>query len=1015
MTTSPSNPPDSQSLFGQQTIPGQRTSNVGVAQPITVQIPGYEIRRQIGAGGMGVVFEAVQLSLNRRVAVKVLSPSLSQDKELIQRFEQEGLILGRLSHPHIVQVVERGQAAGQLFIVLEFVAGTSGFPVTLQHYLERAPIDPVEVRRLFLEVAQALAHAHSQGIVHRDVKPSNVLLDQHGHVKVTDFGIALVVDSDSRLTRPAAALGTLEYMAPEQRQNPAGADPRSDIYSLGVMLYELLTGHLPVGLFLMPADELPGLANEWNALLGRSLQSKPDQRFQTMAEFIRELQEIPVVPATTSAPPTPKLSWAKDVTLPEPLPRKYPCTDCGRACGEEDIYCPGCSQPLVWDCPACDRKGQVATRFCAGCGRDLQKAVRAQSFLDRALKICHELASCADPLAAGAKAQNAWQTWKTATALSADLPTLVAATDDFKSAIASTLWTAARDLARQQQCGLASHYCQLILIALPTHEAARDLLDRLADLREEWLSKAAAFRSNGQISQELKTLLNLEQKFPEDAVIKALRVTCEAKLSSVKSIVREQIPALQQERRLVELLKVLEGIRHSGVAVEGLQDFEATQRQRLQRAESLLNTARAAIDQGAFARAIQAMDAARDLVTDHAALNQLHETSTDRQRQATILRDQLQQHLKNRRWFRARSCLKKMERGRLGGRIPESIAQQLTAQVLKANTYLRLGLWALLSCVVVVTCSLTSVLIQGPLANFVRGVFPAMKAVPDAEMLTALSGTALLAFNVPALSLLQLPLKEPTLTGNHLPRVLLRTLIAVTVAAVPILAVLAVRDAALPRASPKIQQDMQEFLGLLGPFAGRLGLLLVGSLPLGLVAADLAVRWSDELVKDRKFHRTWPTVLGMVGTSGMSLLMNYEPQQVSMASFLLTLSGLTHITGICRFRSVLLGILPAIAFNAIAGAWTTNTWGSMTTFAMAGTLFFALTAIWERSSNIFAFTGLVLLAGLAAMVLPTHAMAVMSVWILLLGELFPDLRREADCRLHLFDRLAELGARYRQR
>lgn len=149
MTTSPLNPQDSQSLFDQQTIPGQRTSAERVAQPIAIQIPGYEIRQQVGAGGMGVVFDAVQLSLNRRVAIKVLSPALSQDKELIQRFEQEGLILGRLSHPHIVQIVERGQASGHLFIVLEFVAGTSGSPVTLQHYLERAPIDPVEVRGCF--------------------------------------------------------------------------------------------------------------------------------------------------------------------------------------------------------------------------------------------------------------------------------------------------------------------------------------------------------------------------------------------------------------------------------------------------------------------------------------------------------------------------------------------------------------------------------------------------------------------------------------------------------------------------------------------------------------------------------------------------------------------------------------------------------------------------------------------------------------------------------------------------
>ena len=200
----------------------------------------YELEELVGEGGMSSVYRAYDTVLERRVAIKVLHEHFSRDPEYVERFRREARAIARLAHPNVVTVIDRGEWEGRQLIVFEHVAGEN-----LKAVIGREGPLPVE-RALVLacQIAHALAFAHELGIVHRDVKPHNVLVDGSGTAKVTDFGIARALDSDEALTATGTVLGTGQYLSPEQANGERG-DERSDQYSLGVVLYELLTGQVP--------------------------------------------------------------------------------------------------------------------------------------------------------------------------------------------------------------------------------------------------------------------------------------------------------------------------------------------------------------------------------------------------------------------------------------------------------------------------------------------------------------------------------------------------------------------------------------------------------------------------------------------------------------------------------------------------------------------------------------------------------------------------------------------------
>src|SRR4051794_19205092 len=275
----------------------------------------YELEELVGTGGMSSVFRAHDRLLDRKVALKVLHEQYSDDEEYVERFRREARAVAALSHPNIVTVIDRGEHDGRQFIVFEYVDGDN-----LKTVIQRSGPFPVpSALELTIQVARALSFAHQSGLVHRDVKPQNVLLNGDGRAKVTDFGIARSLDVQHGMTQTGTVLGTSDYIAPEQAQGQR-VDEHTDVYSLGVVMYELLTSEVPfpgenfVAVAMRhineppPAirDKRPDVPPRVEAAIQKAMAKDPADRFPTMAEFCQELEaclaELQATGVTQHAP-----------------------------------------------------------------------------------------------------------------------------------------------------------------------------------------------------------------------------------------------------------------------------------------------------------------------------------------------------------------------------------------------------------------------------------------------------------------------------------------------------------------------------------------------------------------------------------------------------------------------------------------------------------------------------------------------------------------------------------------
>ncbi|HMC65785.1 MAG TPA: serine/threonine-protein kinase, partial [Gemmataceae bacterium] len=248
-------PATPQPAFGNPALP--------TAAELAHLFPQLEILELLGQGGMGAVYKARQRGLDRLVALKVLPPQDSRDPAFAERFTREARALAKLNHPSIVAVHDfgeivtahdSGEAGGLFYFIMEYVDGAN-----LRQLLQAKKLPPGDAMKIVPPICEALQYAHDEGIVHRDIKPENILVDKKGRVKIADFGLAKLLGRKPEvytLTGPWQVMGTPHYMAPEQMEKPLAVDHRADIYSLGVVLYEMLTGELPLGRFLPPSQKV---------------------------------------------------------------------------------------------------------------------------------------------------------------------------------------------------------------------------------------------------------------------------------------------------------------------------------------------------------------------------------------------------------------------------------------------------------------------------------------------------------------------------------------------------------------------------------------------------------------------------------------------------------------------------------------------------------------------------------------------------------------------------------------
>ncbi|OYW75079.1 MAG: hypothetical protein B7Z37_14750, partial [Verrucomicrobia bacterium 12-59-8] len=252
-------------------------------------LTGYVVVRLLGRGGMGAVYEARQISLDRRVAVKILPPEAADDVARFRaRFQNEARTMARLNHPGIVQVHDFGETTGGLlFIVMEFIEGTD----VAQILAGSGVLPAAHAHAITAHVCDALHYAHSQGVIHRDIKPANIMLNLVGQVKVADFGLARLDEGAKTLTLTQAdvSMGTPDFVAPEVITSGLPPDHRADLYAVGVMLYQMLTGEVPRGIFEFPSQRDPNIDPRFDAIIRRAMQQQRDARYQSAADLRADL------------------------------------------------------------------------------------------------------------------------------------------------------------------------------------------------------------------------------------------------------------------------------------------------------------------------------------------------------------------------------------------------------------------------------------------------------------------------------------------------------------------------------------------------------------------------------------------------------------------------------------------------------------------------------------------------------------------------------------------------------
>jgi serine/threonine protein kinase len=254
---------------------------VTVEEKSSVKFGEYFLTGKIGQGSVAEIHKGRQESLDRDVAIKILLPKLTSDPDIVRRFEQESLVIAKLNHPNIVHVIDKGAFGGRYYFVMEYIDGAS-----LREVIHSGRIPLKRKLEMIVEVCKALDYAHKNGVIHRDIKPANILIDRQGNARVADFGIAQIVGApEGEMTALDIVMGTLSYMSPEQKASSTNVDQTTDIYAVGIILYEILVRKKPVGYFKMPSEIDPRIDPKFDDIVIKCMAQEPKDRYQSAVQL----------------------------------------------------------------------------------------------------------------------------------------------------------------------------------------------------------------------------------------------------------------------------------------------------------------------------------------------------------------------------------------------------------------------------------------------------------------------------------------------------------------------------------------------------------------------------------------------------------------------------------------------------------------------------------------------------------------------------------------------------------
>lgn len=260
-----------------QIEPGKKYARIGE----------YVITAKIGQGGIAEIYKGYQESLGRDVAIKILSAQLTSNPDIVRRFERESMVIARLNHPNIVHVIDRGVAGGRYYFVMEYIDGTS-----MREVIDSTRVATTVKLEMIAQVCKALDYAHKNGVIHRDIKPANILIDRQGNPRVADFGIAQIIGApDAEMTGSDIVMGTLAYMSPEQKISSTNVDQTTDIYAVGVIIYEILLGKKPLGHFKLPSEIDATISPQFDEIIQKCLAPEAKDRYQSAVDLKNALMD----------------------------------------------------------------------------------------------------------------------------------------------------------------------------------------------------------------------------------------------------------------------------------------------------------------------------------------------------------------------------------------------------------------------------------------------------------------------------------------------------------------------------------------------------------------------------------------------------------------------------------------------------------------------------------------------------------------------------------------------------